>query len=98
MKLFAPPDTMTIDKQALFSYGVTELESLDKPTQFQRTVAPQEDCLFYVVAIFYQTRADARDQPRGGNRAELVLKGQDLYYNLPPQIESLPCGRITFNN
>ena len=97
VKLFLPPDTMTLDKQNLFSYGVTELESFDKSTRFQRTINPKGDCLFYVVAIFYQTRADARDQQRGGNRAELVLKGQDLFYRLPPQIDSLLCGHIVFN-
>ena len=97
VKLFLPPDTMTLDKQNLFSYGVTELESFDKSTSFQRTINPKGDCLFYVVAIFYQTRADARDQQRGGNRAELVLKGQDLFYRLPLQIDSLLCGHIIFN-
>ena len=97
VKLFLPLDTMTLDKQPLFSYGITELESFDNSTRFQRKVNPKEDCLFYVVAIFYQTRADAWSQERGGNRAELVLKGQDLFYRMPPQIDSLLCGRIVFN-
>jgi hypothetical protein len=61
---------------------------------FQRTIKPKEECLFYVVAIFYQTIATAANQDRGGNRAELVLKGQDLFYRMPPQIDSLPCGQI----
>lgn len=94
VKLFLPKDTMTIDKQSLFSYGITELESFDKPTSFQRTIGPDEECLFYVVAIFYQTKATAENQQRGGNRAELVLKGQDLFYRMLPQIDSLPCGHI----
>ncbi|AXT20161.1 hypothetical protein D7030_03335 [Flavobacteriaceae bacterium AU392] len=97
VKLFLPPDTMTLDKQNLFSYGVTELESFDKSTRFQRIINPKEDCLFYVVAIFYQTRADARNQHRGGNRAELVLKGQELFYRMSPQIDFLSCGYINFN-
>jgi hypothetical protein len=94
VKLFLPSDTMTLDKQYVFSYGVTELESLDKSTSFQRTINPSEECLFYVVAIFYQTRTTARNQQRGGNRAELILKGQDLFYRMPPQIDSIPCGHI----
>ncbi|MBX2969980.1 MAG: hypothetical protein KF803_11465 [Cyclobacteriaceae bacterium] len=94
VKLFLPPDTMTLDKQYLFSYGVTELESFDKPTSLQRTINPNEECLFYVVAIFYQTRATAQNQRRGGNRAELVLEGQDLFYRMPPQINSLSCGHV----
>src|SRR5215213_7701767 len=36
VKLFLPSDTMTLDKQSLNGYGVTELESFDKPTMFQR--------------------------------------------------------------
>lgn len=94
VKLFLPPDTMTLDKQSAFSYGITALESFDKPTRFQRTIKPNEDCLFNVVAIFYQTRRNKQDQERGGNRAELILKGHDLFYRMPPQIESLPCGHI----
>ena len=96
VKLFLPPDTMTLDKRPLFSYGVTRLQSLDQATRFQRKLAPNEECLFYVVAIFYQTKAEAWKQERGGNRAELVLKGKDLFYNLLPQVNSLPCGQIVF--
>src|SRR5687768_9696189 len=76
VKLFLPSDTMTHDKQSLFSYGVSELESFDRPTRFERTISPNEECLFYVVAIFYQTKTTEQNQQRGGNRAELVLKGQ----------------------
>jgi hypothetical protein len=94
VKLFLPQDTMTFDKQGLYSYGIKELESFDKSTGFQRRIDPKEDCLFYVVAIFYQTRPGALDQYRGGNRAELVLRGQNLFYRMPPQIDSLRCGRI----
>ncbi len=94
VKLFLPSDTMTNDKQSLFDYGVTHSKSFDKPSMFQRTIKPKEECLFYVEAIFYQTTATAVNQDRGGNRAELVLKGQDLFYRMPPQIDSLPCGQI----
>jgi len=97
VKLFLPSDTMTLDKRNLFSYGVKELESFDQSTRFQRKLNPHEDCLFNVVAIFYQAKAGERNQERGGNRAELVLKGQDLYYRMPPQIDFLHCGHITFN-
>jgi hypothetical protein len=94
VKLFLPSDTMTHDKQSLFDYGVTHLKSLDKPTMFQRSVKPKEECLFYIVAIFYQTIATTENRDRGGNRAELILKGKDLFYRLPPTIDSLPCGQI----
>lgn len=97
VKLFLPPDTMTLDKRNLFSYGVTALESFDQSTRFQRKLNPNEDCLFNVVAIFYQTKAGAWNQERGGNRGELVLRGQDLFYRMPPQIDFLHCGQIIFN-
>ncbi|MFY0607276.1 MAG: hypothetical protein JXR10_11200 [Cyclobacteriaceae bacterium] len=98
MKLFLPADTMTLDKRSLFSYGITELGSLDQATSYQRRLAPQEDCLFYVVALFYQTSPREWSHERGGNRAELVLKGQDLFYNIPPQVDALPCGQITIGD
>jgi len=94
VKLFLPPDTMTHDKQSLFDYGVTHLKSLDKPTMFQRTIKPKEECLFYIVAIFYQTIATPENRDRGGNRAELVMKGQNLFYKMSPTIDSLICGQI----
>jgi hypothetical protein len=100
LKLFLPPDTMTLDKESLHYYGITGLESFldfNKPTMFQRTINPKEECLFYIGAVFYQARGTAwKDESRGGNRAELVLKGQDLFYKMIPQIDSLPCGRIVF--
>jgi hypothetical protein len=94
VKLFLPPDTMTIGKRHVFDYGVKPLKDFDKPTRFQRTINPGEDCLFNVVAIFYQTKATAENRPRGGNRAEFVLEGEKLFYEMPPQIGSLYCGRI----
>ena len=98
VKLFLPPDTMTLDKESLYNYGITGLESFldfNKPTMFQRTINPKEECLFYIGAVFYQARGTARtNQSRGGNRVELVLKGQDLFYRMIPQIDSLPCGYI----
>ena len=97
VKLFLPSATMTFEKESLFSYGITELDSLDEATSFQGTLNPNEDCLFYVVAIFYQTKAEAWSQERGGNRAELILKGTNLFYRMLPQVDSLPCGYLTFS-
>ena len=97
VKVFLPADTMTLDKQNLFSYGVTQLESFDKSTNFQRIVNPKEDCLFYTVAFFYQTKDNVLSEDRGGNRAEFIFNGKDLVFNMPPQIDSLPCGHIIFN-
>lgn len=86
---------MTLEKQSLFSYDVSELNSLSEETHLQKTIKPNEDGRFYVVVVFYQTNANAWNEERGGNRAELILQGEDLFYNLSPQINSLPCGQIT---
>lgn len=94
VKLFLPPDTMTVEKQSLFSYGISDLESFDKATSFRKKLKPKDDCFFYVNAIFYQTTPDALGQKRGGNRAELVMKGQGFFYRMPPQINLLRCGRV----
>lgn len=96
IKLFLPSDAMTFEKESLFSYGITELESLLEPTTFNCRIEPNEDRLFYVVAFFYQTRADALHERRGGNRAELVLNENEFLYNLPPQAHLIPCGQIQF--
>ena len=96
VKVFLPSDTMTMEKRDLFSYGVTQIADFDQPTSFQRTIKPQEDCLFYTIAFFYQTR-DVLNEERGGNRAEYTFDGQKLVFNMLPQIEALPCGDIVFN-
>lgn len=98
MKLFLPSDTMTLDKQNMFSYGIKDFELPDEATNFKRTLKPQEECLFYVVAFFYQTEAGQWSQERGGNRAELVSIGNELFYRMPPQIPSISCGQIVFEN
>jgi hypothetical protein len=94
MKLILPKDTMTMEKVPVFSYGLTELESLNRNTSLKRKINPKEDCLFYVVAIFYQTVEGEWSQERGGNRAQLILKGDQLFYNILPQVSSLSCGKI----
>ncbi len=94
VKLFLPPQTMTFEKRVLFSYGITSLASLEQATHFQKKLNPHEECFIYVVALFYQTKPEAWRQERGGNRGEFVLQGQDLYYNLRPQVDMRPCGQL----
>ncbi len=96
VKVFLASDTMTLEKRNLFNYGVKDLESFDQPTEFKRKLNPNEDCLFNVVAIFYQTVESAWSRDRGGNRSEFVLKGKDLYFRMPPQINSLHVGHVSF--
>jgi hypothetical protein len=94
MKLFLPADTMTLARQFSYSYGIKTLASLEEPTRFQRIIPPNGECLFYVVAVFYQTKPEARNQPRGGNRAEFFLRGRNLFYRMYPQVDDLLCGHI----
>ena len=82
VKLFLPQEEMTVDKVGSFSYGITELDSFEEPTDLSRTVRAGETTLFYIVAFFYQIKENDFTNERGGNRAELVLKGNQLYYNL----------------
>ena len=89
LKLFLPPDTMTLYKESQYNFGATGLKSfldtgLNKPTALKRTINPKEECLFYIGAL-----------PGAGCRAALVLKGQDLFYriNIIPDL-LIPCGQI----
>ena len=91
LKAFLPLDTMTLDKEGLYAYGATGLKSfldtgLNKPTMMQRTINPKEAFLFYIGVLYHQAYASSR--------AELVLKGKDVFYEVGG-IE-IPCGQIAF--
>lgn len=93
VKLFLPPDTMTLEKESLIDYGLTGLKSfLDtsfhKPTKLQRTINPKEEFLFYTVEI--------ADGYNGVARAGLVLKDQNLFYKTNMLDSLIPCGHIVF--
>ena len=94
VKLFLPSEIMTPDKKNLFDYGISHRKSFDESTSFHRILKSKEECFFTVEAIAYQTVASADFHVRGGNRAEFILDGKDLYFRMPPQIEWLLCGRI----
>jgi hypothetical protein len=98
LKLFLPPDTMTLDKASLYGYGLTDLRSfldtgLNKPTMLQRTINPKEEYLFYVGVLRYEvfnqgpggptTRQAGHHQKGGGaTRTGLVFKEQGLFYRI----------------
>jgi len=99
IKIFIPPDTMTLDKVPLYDYGLTNLQSFldagfNKPSMLQRTINPKEECLFYIPVLFYQARGTAR--------AALVLKGEDVFFriSIAPDVDSalIPCGQLVFKN
>lgn len=80
-KILIPPDTMTLDKEPLFNYGLTDLDSfldksIHKPSSLKRTINPKESSGFYVVMLCLIEGA------HGIMRTELSLKGQDLFYRI----------------
>jgi hypothetical protein len=95
LKVFLPPDTMTLEKETLYGYSAIKSfldTGMNKPTMFQRIINPKEACLFYIGVIFLGKR-------EGVARAGLVLKEQDFFYRinlLDPAL--IPCGKIVFKN
>ncbi|MEO5594319.1 MAG: hypothetical protein ABIR15_08750 [Chitinophagaceae bacterium] len=80
-KILVPPDTMTPDKEPLFNYGLTDLESflnngIHNPSSLKRTIDPKDSSGFYVVMRCLIEGA------HGTMRTGLSLKGQDLFYRI----------------
>jgi hypothetical protein len=99
IRIFLPPDTMTLGKVQLGDFGLTNLQpfldaGFDKPSMLQKTINPKEEYLFYIPVLFYQAR--------GTTRTALVLKGQDLFFriSITPGVDSalIPCGQLVFKN
>ncbi len=80
-KIFLPPDTMTLDKEPLFNYGLGDLKSfldknIDRPSSLNITISPEGSSAFYVVVLCLVEGA------HGVMRAGLSQKGQDLFYKI----------------
>ena len=102
-KIKVPPDTMTSDKEDLFSYGLTNLESfldnsIHKPSSLKRTINPKESSGFYVVILFDNGVA-------GPFRTGLSIKGQNLFYRISRydkhslvDEKEINCGRINLKD
>jgi hypothetical protein len=105
-KILVPPDTMTIDKEPLYNYGLTGLKSfldnsIHKPSSLKRTINPKESSGFYVVILCLVEGA------HGTMRTGLSLKGQDLFYrikndgsksNTKSSDKEINCGSINLKN
>jgi len=79
-KILLPSDTMTLDKEPLPDYGITDLKSfLDnsthKPTSLKRTINPKESGGFYVAIL-------CDSGVVGPFRTGLSIKGQNLFYKV----------------
>ena len=97
IRIFLPPDTMTLEKVPLGDYGLTNLQSFldtgfNKPSMLKRTINSKKECFFYIPVLIYQARGTAR--------AALVLKGQDLFFriSIDPDSALIPCGHLVFKN
>ena len=107
-KVLVPPDTMAIENEALYDYGLTGLKSflnnsLHKPSLLKRTINPKESSGFYVVIL-----SKINEGAPGALRTGLSIKGQDLFYRVsvvkgphPLSVISekeLHCGSINLKN
>jgi len=82
-KILIPSDTMTIDKEPLYDYGMTGLKSfldnnIHKPSSLKRTINPKESSGFYVVLLSLTKEIT----PGSTLRTGFTLKGQDLFYTI----------------
>ena len=95
LRLFLPKEKFSFDKLPKFNYGLTEINSyldanFDNASMLQKTISPNEEHIFYLIALSYQ----ASGTPRAG----LILKEQDLYYKVsvaPHGSGIVPVGKIT---
>ena len=79
-KILLPSDTMTLDKEPLPDYGITDLKSfldnsMHKPSSLKRTINPKESGGFYVAILFDSGVI-------GPFRTGLSIKGQNLFYKV----------------
>ena len=110
-KIILRSDTMTTDKEALYNYGLTDLDSfvvnsIDNPSSLKRTINPKKSGSFYVVRLSAILKSDLqsvkgdgniqRDPEYGTTRAGFSLKGQNLFYTLNGK--EIHCGKINLKN
>lgn len=94
LKVLFPSDTMTIDKEGLYNYGLANLEpfldqAIYKSSSLKRTVNPKETTAFYVVIL-------SNKGVDGILRTGLSLKGENLFYRIN-EIE-IQCGKSNLKN
>jgi len=79
-KILLPSDTMTLDKEPLPDYGITDLKSfldnsMHMPSSLKRTINPKESSGFYAAILFDSGVV-------GPFRTGLSIKGQNLFYKV----------------
>jgi hypothetical protein len=98
VKIVLPKESMNIEKEQLFDYGLTNLQSLlnDESNQIsilKKKIGPKEDYFFYVTVFLHV-------EWRGAARAKFQLKNKDLFYEFSMGSDTtlIPCGRLDFKN
>ena len=96
MKLLLSSDTMTIDKQPLYDYGLTIKSFLDnnrhKSSSLKRTIHPKGSSAFYVVTLSNRGVGGVSGTIRTG----LSLKEHTLFYRINDK--EIHCGKINLKN
>jgi hypothetical protein len=104
-RLFLPPDTMTLDKNQLYGYGIADLRSvldngIDAPTSLRRTILPDQEYMFRVGMVSDPTTISASERRDYVLRSGLVLKKEDLVYIIRANSDStlVPFGKMVFTD
>lgn len=98
IKIVLPKETMKIEKEQLFDYGLTNFQSLlnDESNQLgilQKKISPKEDYLFYVTVFIHI-------EGSGSARAKFELNDKELFYKISMGSDTtlIPCGSLEFKN
>jgi len=98
IKIVLPKETMKIEKEQLFDYGLTNFQSLlnDETNQLgilQKKIGPKEDYLFYVTVFIHI-------EGGGSARAKFELNDKELLYKISMGSDTtlIPCGSLEFKN
>ena len=101
IKIVLPKETMKIEKEQLFDYGLTNFQSLlnDESNQLgilQKKIGPKEDYLFYV-SVFIHIEGSG---PAGPARAKFELNDKELFYKISIGSDTtlIPSGSLDFKN
>jgi hypothetical protein len=98
IKIVLPKESMNIEKEQLFDYGLTNFQSLlnDESNQLgilQKKIGPKEDYLFYVTVFIHI-------EGGGSARAKFELTDKELLYKISIGSDTtlIPCGSLDFKN
>ena len=98
VKIVLPKESMNIEKEQLFDYGLTNLQSLinDESNQLsilKKKIGPKEDYFFYVTVFIHI-------DGNGSARAKFELNDKELFYKISMGSDTtlIPCGSLEFKN